>query len=86
MERVDQEKWKRKLPPPPTPASDRNTRPRPATHMAAPNSCHNEYRVPRTIHVKTITHATVQQANNVTLVIDENWNALLTASKTKIKN
>ena len=67
-------------PPPPTPASERNTKPRPIIQMAAPNNCHREYRVPRKNHVKPMTHGIVQQSNNVTLVIDENWYALLTAS------
>lgn len=66
-------------PPPPTPASEMSTKPRPVTQMAAPNNCHREYRVPKKIHVMAMTHATVQQSNNVTLVIDENWYALLTA-------
>lgn len=68
-------------PPPPTPASEMSTKPRPITQMAAPNNCHREYRVPRKYQVRTNTHAIVQQSNNVTLVIDENWNASLTASK-----
>ncbi len=67
-------------PPPPTPASERSTKPMPSTPRATPNICHREYRVPRKIHVIIMTHATVQQSNNVTLVIDENWYALLTAS------
>lgn len=67
-------------PPPPTPASEMRTKPRPTTQMAAPNNCHREYRVPRKIHVRIRTHAIVQQSNKVTLVIDEYWNASLTAS------
>ena len=67
-------------PPPPTPASERNTKPRPSIQRAAPNNFHKEYRVARKIHVKTMTYGIVQQSNNVTLVIDENWNALLNAS------
>lgn len=67
-------------PPPPTPASERNTKPRPIIQMATPNNCHREYWVPRKNHVKPMTHGIVQQSNNVTLVIDENWYALLTAS------
>ena len=68
-------------PPPPTPASERSTKPRPSKQRATPNNCHKEYRVPRKNHVRTMTHATVQQSNNVTLVIDENWYASLTAIK-----
>lgn len=66
-------------PPPPTPASERSTKPRPTTQMAAPKNCHREYRVPNKSQVRTITHAIVQQSNNVTLVIDEYSYALLTA-------
>lgn len=40
-----------------------------------------EYRVPIEIHVKIITHAIVQQSNNVMLVVEEYCKALLTASK-----
>lgn len=66
-------------PPPPAPASERNTEARPATHRAAPKNCLMEYRVPRTIHVKIMAHGIVQQSNNVTLVADEYWYAFLTA-------
>lgn len=59
-------------PPPPTPASDRSTKTRPATQTAAPKNCHREYRVPRINHVRIITHTIVQQSNRVTLVIEEN--------------
>lgn len=65
-------------------ASERSTKTRPTIHKAAPNNCKSEYRVPRKIRVKIMTHATVQQSNNVTLVIVVNWKALLTASKQKI--
>lgn len=68
-------------PPPPTPASDRSTKPRPRIHNAAPNNCNSEYRVPRNTQVRTRTHAIVQQSRSVTLVIDEYWYALLTAIK-----
>lgn len=76
-------------PPPPTPASERSTRPRPATQIAAPTNCKMEYFVPRKIHVRMIDHAMVQQSSIVTLVIDVNWYALLTAKsnfKSEIKS
>ena len=64
--------WGKKMsPPPPTPASERSTKPRPTIQRAAPKNCHKEYRVPRKIHVRIMTHGMVQQSNNVTLVIDE---------------
>lgn len=68
-------------PPPLMPASERSTRPRPATQRAAPKNCQMEYRVPRKIHVRIMTHGIVQQSSNATLVSDEYWNALLTALK-----
>lgn len=71
------------LPPPPTPASERSTRPRPSTQRAEPPSCHREYLVPMKKYVRTIAHTMVQQSNSVTLVIEENWKALLTAEKAK---
>lgn len=69
-------------PPPPTPASERSTKPRPNRQIAAPMNCLKEYLAPRNIQVRIITHAIVQQSNIVTLVIDEYWYALLSV-KTK---
>lgn len=69
-------------PPPPTPASERSTKPRPKRQIAAPRNCLKEYLAPRNIQVRIITHAIVQQSNIVTLVIDEYWYALLSV-KTK---
>lgn len=49
--------------------------------MAAPTNCHREYRLPKKIRVKTMTHAIVKQSNIVALVNEENCKALLTVSK-----
>lgn len=73
-----------KAPPPATPASDRSTKPRPKTQTAAPTNCHREYRVPMKYQVRPVTHAIVRQSNSVTLVIDENWYALLTEKSFRI--
>ena len=71
------------LPPPPTPESESSTKHRPETHRAAPKNCHLEYFVPRKSQVRSMTQTTVQQSSKVTLVIEENWYALLTVINTQ---
>lgn len=66
--------------------SERITKPRPPIHTAAPKNCHKEYRVPRTSHVRTITHAIVQQSSIVTLVIEVYTYALVTAINKSVMN
>lgn len=68
-------------PPPPTPASEISTKPRPNRQTPAPRNCLKVYLAPRNIQVRIITQAIVQQSNIVTLVIDEYWYALLSAKK-----
>lgn len=66
-------------PPSETPESEKSTRQRPATQTVAPRNCVDEYLVLKKYQVRIIANAIVQQSNNVTLVIDVNAYALLTA-------